>query len=607
MLLFGGTTSAQGWLNGGFEKPSDVSDRFPWGWADSPSEGAGYEARRTCNNLQAAVAAVGSCALRVRYVGSNPLAPAKDTAILARRVSALGIAGRTATLKARVRNENGSRGRLGVWLWSGRFEMAWDSSAKSSAWHSLEAHFQIPNGAETVALGVSYIGTSIAWFDDLQLVVDGQPYDDIVAARAPTDREILSLRSYTSQLDLQAADFSTEPLRPLDELARRSRIIGLGESSHGSREVSEAKSAVVRHLVEHDSVTVLALEANMPNARSMNEYVISGRGDPQKLVADLGFWCWNTDEILSLVRWMRNHNAAGKDRVEFWGFDTQLPGEAVDSILAFVRDVDPGQLPSIQKFYGPIKAMQAHQPKRYGAYAELTPQGVPQSRSQARADAISWIAAAQSGLAEVSRVARRTTDTVRASWVRQYAQIVLQSGLQQLNGAGATRDSLMADNVRWIASRYPSRARIVVWAHDSHVMRTPKGMGDFLGRFFTADYTAVATVFYSGSYLAAEPQGFRAYQAVRAPPGTVEDILHRVGHGSSVLLDLVKAQRDPGASWLWEPRGIRQVGLRAAEPGFVDVRLRGAFDGILFVDSSTPAHSLERSGLPPPQSRRPRN
>ena len=112
LALVSWPTAAQGWLNGGFETASDVSDRFPWGWADWPNEGHGYDARRVCNQLGAApVAAVGSCALRIRSVGAGATSTwSKDTAVLARRLSPLGIAGRVLTMRVRARMEPGSKG-----------------------------------------------------------------------------------------------------------------------------------------------------------------------------------------------------------------------------------------------------------------------------------------------------------------------------------------------------------------------------------------------------------------------------------------------------------------------------------------------------------------
>ena len=150
----------------------------------------------------------------------------------------------------------------------------------------------------------------------------------------------------------------------------------------------------------------------------------------------------------------------------------------------------------------------------------------------------------------------------------------------------------MAENLLWIAAQYSARTRILVWGHDSHVERGVETMGAFLARHFGSDYLVLSTAFYSGSYLADQPQGFRSYRAAPAPPGSVEAMLHRL-NDAPMLLDLVRPRNDPMAAWLWQPREVRRVGTRAAEPGFVVTKLREAVDGILFVDSSTPAWTLE--------------
>lgn len=43
---------------------------------------------------------------------------------------------------------------------------------------------------------------------------------------------------------------------------------------------------------------VFALETYMPAGFDVNEYVLTGRGDPEKALAGLGMWPWNIDEML---------------------------------------------------------------------------------------------------------------------------------------------------------------------------------------------------------------------------------------------------------------------------------------------------------------------
>ena len=87
--------------------------------------------------------------------------------------------------------------------------------------------------------------------------------------------------------------------------------------------------------------TLFAIEANMPEAYRLNDFVLNGNGDPAKLIKGMHFWTWDTQEVLDMVLWMREFNRSGKGRVEFTGFDMQYPQVANDVVREFVVKADP--------------------------------------------------------------------------------------------------------------------------------------------------------------------------------------------------------------------------------------------------------------------------
>ena len=49
---------------------------------------------------------------------------------------------------------------------------------------------------------------------------------------------------------------------------------------------------------------------------------------------------WNTEEVLAMVEWMREHNARSEHKIHFTGFDMQTPDVAaaeVDVVLNYRR------------------------------------------------------------------------------------------------------------------------------------------------------------------------------------------------------------------------------------------------------------------------------
>jgi erythromycin esterase-like protein len=86
--------------------------------------------------------------------------------------------------------------------------------------------------------------------------------------------------------------------------------------------------------------TIFSIEANMPEAFRLNDYVLHGTGDPAQLLRGMYFWTWNTEEVLEMIRWMRAFNASGRGRVQFTGFDMQTHTVALDILRRFVRRYD---------------------------------------------------------------------------------------------------------------------------------------------------------------------------------------------------------------------------------------------------------------------------
>lgn len=55
--------------------------------------------------------------------------------------------------------------------------------------------------------------------------------------------------------------------------------------------------------------TVFALEADQDLCQGLDVYVTSGAGDAVQGLRDLGYWTWNTHEVLALITWLRSYNA----------------------------------------------------------------------------------------------------------------------------------------------------------------------------------------------------------------------------------------------------------------------------------------------------------
>jgi erythromycin esterase-like protein len=143
-------------------------------------------------------------------------------------------------------------------------------------------------------------------------------------------------------------------MQALKSLIGDARIVSLGEATHGTREFFQLKHRLLEFLATEMGFTIFSIEANMPEAYRLNDYVLNGTGDPAELLRGMYFWTWNTEEVLEMIRWMREFNASGRGRVQFTGFDMQTPTVALDIVQQFIQRYDTIYVAAVRDASGRI-------------------------------------------------------------------------------------------------------------------------------------------------------------------------------------------------------------------------------------------------------------
>lgn len=577
--------SAQGVSNLGFEERGTVSPDAPRGW------NIGVRSYRL--SLDSTQAYAGRTSLRSERVGENPEAFGVASQTLPVEL----VRGRRIQLSGWIRTDLVTDGYAGLWMRvdgplgeQGRQRiLAFDNLSGRGAtgttpWTRYEITLPVDSGAVAVAFGVLHPGNGSAWFDNLELRADGKLLDASAPAWAPSARELAWLRRRALPLATVEPGSGFEDEASLRGITTGARIIGLGEGTHGTREFFLMKHRLIEWLAEREGVTVFAIEANMPEARLVNEYVLTGRGDPRQALAGLYFWTWNTEEVLDLIEWMRQLNASGRGRIEFWGFDAQVADVAVDSVLAFVGRRDPALLQEADSVYDLVQEVAS-------AAQNTRPEREIGIRAQRAAERL---------LARLEgsrlRYLAMGADSAEVDWALQYARVAVQAVKARLGGPAA-RDRGMAANVSWILRRQPPGTRMVLWAHNGHVQRARGWMGAYLGEEYGDEYRAVGFAFGEGEYSALGPRGLAAYAASAPPPGTIEHALGLVGL-PRFALDLRGARSEVDAQWLLEPLPFRSIGALARDDPFSATPIGIRYDGLIYIARSTATRRLP--AIPPP-------
>jgi erythromycin esterase-like protein len=267
-----------------------------------------------------------------------------------------------------------------------------------------------------------------------------------------------------------SADFD-----PIVNAAARANFVLIGEASHGTHEFYRTRAELTKRLVQELAFNAVAIEGDWPDAYRVNRFV-RGRGEDSTATAALGGfmrfpqWMWRNAEVVEFVKWLRAHNDSAKDEARktgFYGLDLYSLDTSRHSVLEYLRAVDPAAARRAAERYSCFDHFE-DDPQGYGHAAAL---GITQSCED---DAVTQLVEMRRAAAH--RPHDSDPDTVFAA--EQNARLVVDAERyyrEMFRGRVSSwnlRDSHMAETLEELSAhiaRRSGRAKIVVWAHNSHL------------------------------------------------------------------------------------------------------------------------------------------
>src|SRR6266542_201700 len=120
---------------------------------------------------------------------------------------------------------------------------------------------------------------------------------------------------------------SADDYGALLELIGEARLVLLGEASHGTHEFYFERAQITKRLIAEKNFTVIAIEADWPDASRVHRYVRGTSSDANANEALAGFrrfptWMWRNNVVVEFVEWLREFNrtlSKSKAPVGFYG------------------------------------------------------------------------------------------------------------------------------------------------------------------------------------------------------------------------------------------------------------------------------------------------
>jgi len=415
--------------------------------------------------------------------------------------------------------------------------------------------------------------------------------------------------------DLVALDEGEHDYDELLDLIGERRFVLLGEASHGSHEFYRERSRITQRLIEEKGFTVVAAEADWPDASRVNSYVMGRSEDPDAKVALEGFerfpsWMWRNKDVVEFVEWLRTHNQGHIDeqfKTGFYGLDLYSLHTSMEAVITYLSSVDPDAAIEARERYSCFDHVRAGG-SEYGRAVTLDHMVPCENEVVAQLVAMQYKTAellARDGWTEEERLFSASQNARLVHNAERYYRMMYSGSVSSWN----IRDQHMAETLSHLVDhrdRHFGPTKVVVWAHNSHVgdarstqlgsagelnvgqlVRTTWGDESFLVGF-TTDH---------GRVTAASNWGDPAERKQVRPAlhGSYEELFHLaqldrflvpLGQHAPFTLERERLERAIGV--IYRPETERHSHWFSAH-------LPSQFDAVIHIDHTTAVEPLERT------------
>jgi erythromycin esterase-like protein len=268
---------------------------------------------------------------------------------------------------------------------------------------------------------------------------------------------------------------SAEPLPEIDDPAfgamfdrfGDARVVLLGEASHGTSEFYRSRAAISKRLIERHGFNIVAVEADWPDAATIDRYV---RHRQKREGEDRAFerfptWMWRNAEVDDFVRWLREHNSQRpyEQMTGFFGLDLYNLDASMRAVIDFLEREDPEAAKIARRRYGCLEPWADH-PATYGRMAifegyarcqvpvtEMMRDLMKRNFDCLSAECDEWLDAAANA---------RLVKNAEA-----YYRVMYEGAAESWN----LRDTHMFETLSQLLDAKGARSKAIVWAHNSHI------------------------------------------------------------------------------------------------------------------------------------------
>jgi erythromycin esterase-like protein/predicted phosphoribosyltransferase len=391
------------------------------------------------------------------------------------------------------------------------------------------------------------------------------------------------------------------------------RLVLIGEATHGSHEFYRERALITQRLIEERGFNAVAVEADWPDAFRLNRYV-RGYSDDRSATEALGDfqrfpqWMWRNTVVERFIEWLRQHNdrQPGSTRqAGFYGLDLYSLNASIQAVIAYLEKVDPAAAARARARYGCFD----HFADDAQAYGYATSLGAAEGCEDEVVNQLLELQRRTANLAmRDGHVAEdEFFSAEQNARLARNAEAYYRSMFRGRVSSWNLRDTHMADTldalIDHLERRHGEPAKIVVWAHNSHLgdaRATQMGdagelnLGQLARERHEREVFLIGQTTHHGTVTAAndwDGPGERM-QVQPGMAGSYEALFHDVDV-DNFLLSLRDAEPGLRSSRLERAIGVIYRPRTERLSHYFDARLAEQFDAVIHFDETNALQPLE--------------
>ncbi len=424
------------------------------------------------------------------------------------------------------------------------------------------------------------------------------------------DKKIAKLQRISHPLE------GEEDLGLLVDFLSDSRLVLLGEASHGTHEYYTWRTAISKRLITDHGFNFIAVEGDWPDFYRVSRYVkhYTENGDAVQVLREFNrwpTWMWANWEMEAFVNWLFEHNARvpSLERVGIYGLDVYSLWESMEAIIDYLMVHEPSLLPAAKRALG---CFEPFGDEKGLAYARSMRRFMPKTCEN---EVVTLLRDIKQRAASFNTDIEASLNMEQNAHIAKNAESYYRSMVSVNQNSWNLRDGHMMETLQRLLHFHGPDSKAIVWEHNTHVgdaratdmvLEGSVNVGQLVREHHSGlNPKIVGFGSYMGTVVAGAEWGapMRNMHVPQAVPGSWESLMHRTGKGNQLVFMHDLAQ-DP---MFKDPIPHRAIGVvyhpKYEQLGnYVPSIMPKRYDAFIHIDTTEAVHPMtmfvDRSQLP---------